>query len=269
MNTYWADQKLTELKRGSADYWILYVTDGEAEFQLGDEVSYAAAGQAMILTMTNRDVQIVPGKRFRCCMFRVYDPASCELVRRYLPLMNVPADSMRVIPALKQEQNILNVFEKLQNVDTESEHGLLEELMIRLYRASPKTLPGVYASRMEIVDNIRDRLEKEYRNNFCLAGIAADYDMSVSYLAHLFKEATGVSIMRYLLNCRVQAAKEHLVETAMSIRDIAEQCGFNDVSNFARTFRKEVGCSPRQFRKQNEPKIKGKKELGGKENEQE
>ena len=124
--------------------------------------------------------------------------------------------------------------------------------MIRLYRASPKSVPDAYGSGMEIVDDIRARLETEYRNNFCLAGIAADYDMSVSCLAHLFKETTGVSLTQYLINCRVQAAKEHLEETALSIRDIAERCGFNDASNFARTFRKKVGCSPRKYRKQHQ-----------------
>lgn len=253
MNTCWADHKLTELKRGSADYWILYATAGDAEFWLGNAVSYIAAGQAMIITMTNQDVQIIPGQKFQCCMFRVCDPAFCELARRYLSLMNAPTEMMHVIQAFKQEQNIINVFEKIQNIDVDDgqKYSLLEELMIRLYRASPKTLPGAYTSRLEIVDNIRARLEKEYSEDFSLAGIAADYDMSVSYLAHLFKETTGISIMRYLLNCRVSAAKKHLVETTLSIRDIAEQCGFNDVSNFARTFRKETGCSPRQYRRDN------------------
>lgn len=254
-----ANMQIRELKRGSADYWILYVSEGEVEFLAGANMCRAVSGQTVVITLTNLDVQIKPSQDFACCMLRVCDPASAELVRRYLPLMHTYSETMNVITAGKQQKHIAAVFQNMQNTGAGDENGqraLLEELMIRLYRASPKALAGVYTNRTEIVHNIRNQLAQEYSKNFSLTAIAAEYGMSVSYLAHLFKDITGVSIMRYLLNCRVFAAKEYLAQTIIPVNKVAEMCGFHDASNFGRTFRKETGCTPRQYRQQHSDKTK-------------
>ena len=125
---------------------------------------------------------------------------------------------------------------------------LLEELLVRLYRVSPKLYTGAQSNRTEIVSSIRTLLETEYRHPFTLGTIAEKYNMSISYLSHVFKEITGVSLMRYLLEIRIRAAKEYLVQTSLPINEIAERCGFNDLSNFGRTFQKETGYSLRRYR---------------------
>lgn len=252
-NIMFLDAETTELKRGSADYWIIYVCEGEAEFTAGTRMCCAASGQVTVITLSNQDVQIRPNLDFRGYMLRVCDLSSAELVRRYLPLMNAPNETMNVVTAGKQQKSIAAVFRNMQAADSGDEKemlSLLEELMIRLYRASPKSFAGTNANRTEIVSNIRDRLEKEYSKDFCLIDIAADYNMSVSYLAHLFKDVTGISLMRYLLNCRVFAAREYLAHTIVPIKEVAQKCGFHDASNFGRTFKKETGCTPRQYRRQ-------------------
>lgn len=241
----------TELKRGSADYWIVYATAGEVEFAVGVNICSISVGYAAVIAMSNQDVQVKASNDFRGWMFGIGDATSAELVRRYLLLMNISDEEMNVIMAGKQHKNIVTVFEKLENTpfdDHNRKWNLLEELMIRLYRACPKAMAGPHANRTEIVADVRSRLEKEYSQEFSLAGIATEYNMSVSYLAHLFKDTTGVSIMRYLLNCRVFAAKEYLSQTIVPVKEIAEMCGFNDASNFGRTFKKETGYSPRQYR---------------------
>lgn len=248
MDDVWTlDKTTTELKRGSADYWILYVSEGASELVAGTNMYCAMQGQAVIVTMSNMDIRMKPSRDFKCNAVRIHDSASSELVRRYLHLMNAIDEPMNVIAVGKQQQNIEAVLQKMQ---TAEDAGSLEELLIRLYRAGPKAMAGTYSNRSEIVSNVRKRLEKEFSKEFCLSGIAAEYNMSVSYLAHLFKEITGVSIMRYLLNCRICAAKEYLAQTIIPVKEIAEKCGFNDASNFGRTFKKEMGCTPKQYRDQ-------------------
>jgi AraC-like DNA-binding protein len=88
---------------------------------------------------------------------------------------------------------------------------------------------------------------------FSLASLSEEYGMSVSHLSHLFKRITGNSVMGYLLSCRLAGAKKYLAETPMEIGHIVEKCGFTDASNFSRTFRRQTGLTPSQFRMQFSP----------------
>ncbi|MBQ8793661.1 MAG: helix-turn-helix transcriptional regulator, partial [Clostridia bacterium] len=57
-----------------------------------------------------------------------------------------------------------------------------------------------------------------------------------------------ISVMDYLLSCRIAAAKNMLAKTDKSISEIVESCGFSDNSNFNRTFKKLNNMSPSEFR---------------------
>ena len=56
--------------------------------------------------------------------------------------------------------------------------------------------------------------------------------------------------MRYLIDCRLAAAKKYLAETDLEIGKIVDLCGFSDNSNFSRMFRSATGVSPTGFRRQ-------------------
>ena len=250
-----AGQEISELRLGSADYWIIYVNKSVLRITVQQECLQATSGQIVIIGLNNKDIRFGAEPNFRGYVLQINDPASAELVQRYLLLMNVKETDVNIFTAGKQEQSIRTVF---QNIMAEM-HGelepnetilnlLLQELMVRLYRASPRVHSSAYPNRAEIVSSVRALLEKEYRYSLTLETIAGKYNMSVSYLSHIFKEITGVPLMRYLLLVRIRVAQEYLSETALPINEIAEKCGFNDMSNFGRTFRKETGFSPRQYR---------------------
>ena len=60
---------------------------------------------------------------------------------------------------------------------------------------------------------------------------------------------TGYSIKNYHLLCRVAATRELLETTDLSITDICAHVGFADMSSLARYFKREIGCTPSQYRK--------------------
>lgn len=248
-----ADGTTQCLPRGSADYWIAYIRAGEAEFMIGAHRCCAAPDQTVIIAMGNQDVQIKPSENFKANMIGIDDFSSSELMRHYCLLMDFSNEVLNVITVGKEAKNIETVFRNMQMIDDNDEitqRCLLEELMIRLFRTNSKMQAGACASRTELVSNICQRLEKEYNKDLSLAEIAKEYGISISYLAHLFKNTTGVPIMRYLLNCRITAAKSLLTQTVTPIKEITEKCGFKDSSNFGRTFKNETGYSPKQYRQQ-------------------
>jgi AraC-like DNA-binding protein len=72
--------------------------------------------------------------------------------------------------------------------------------------------------------------------------------MSASAFSRFFKLHTGRNLTDYIIDLRLGYASRQLVDSTDSIAEISYRCGFNNLSNFNRIFRKKKGCSPSEFR---------------------
>lgn len=72
--------------------------------------------------------------------------------------------------------------------------------------------------------------------------------ISQAYLHRIFKENFSISTKQYINNTRIQEAKKLLIETKLSITQIASSVGFCDVLTFSKFFSKNVGISPQNYR---------------------
>jgi AraC family transcriptional regulator len=82
-----------------------------------------------------------------------------------------------------------------------------------------------------------------------LADVAHAMGVSVFHLVRIFRRAIGVTPHQYLMRVRLLRAMSLLRETAMPVTAIAYEVGWSDLSNFTRTFGRDVGCSPSGFRR--------------------
>lgn len=81
-----------------------------------------------------------------------------------------------------------------------------------------------------------------------VADLAAMAKLSPYHFLRSFKATTGVTPHQWLLRARLREAAAKLAGTKAPVTDIALDVGFDDLSNFTRTFRAEFGASPRQYR---------------------
>jgi AraC-like DNA-binding protein/mannose-6-phosphate isomerase-like protein (cupin superfamily) len=93
---------------------------------------------------------------------------------------------------------------------------------------------------------INEHLQEEIRLE-ALAGIAY---MNPSYFSTLFKKCNGISITEYIMRKRIYRAVELLKTTGKSVSQIAELCGFRNIANFYKAFRKVTGKIPKEFRRE-------------------
>lgn len=100
-----------------------------------------------------------------------------------------------------------------------------------------------------IIQEILSYINNHYTQPIRIENLARSFGVSVSWLSHEFVRFTNRSVYDYVLYRRVMLARQQMLGTA-SLNDIAYQCGFNDYSNFLRSFGKIVGMSPSQYRKQ-------------------
>ena len=75
------------------------------------------------------------------------------------------------------------------------------------------------------------------------------FDLSPNYLSTLFKKRLGVNFVDYLTSLRLAKAKELLVSTNLSIREIGESVGWYSQSYFTKIFIRKEGCTPGEFKR--------------------
>lgn len=102
----------------------------------------------------------------------------------------------------------------------------------------------------EKIKNIIRYISTHYSEEITIDEIAMHCHYSSSHFMKFFKTHTGMSFVTYLNDYRVTEARTLLTNTTDSILDISLQCGFTNLSNFNRIFKRKYGISPRQMRKQ-------------------
>ncbi len=93
-----------------------------------------------------------------------------------------------------------------------------------------------------------DFLQRNLHRKLSLSETAEAVNLSVSHLSHLFRADTGCSPGQYLMTLRMQKARELLTYSLLSVKEIMAAVGFNDKSDFARSFKKAYGASPSEYR---------------------
>lgn len=100
-----------------------------------------------------------------------------------------------------------------------------------------------------IVDKIKEYVMENYSDDITLETLAEKCHCNSSYISHLFKKKTGVSITEYINDFRINKAKYLLYVSDMTITQISYEVGYNDSGYFSRVFKKKTGMSPEKFRK--------------------
>lgn len=99
-----------------------------------------------------------------------------------------------------------------------------------------------------ISEKIIDMIQRYYDTDLTLEQCAAKLHYNANYLSSVFRKETNYSFSEYLSAYRFNMAKKWLAETDMTIKDIAAKLCYNNPQNFIRSFRKQEGMTPGQFR---------------------
>lgn len=98
------------------------------------------------------------------------------------------------------------------------------------------------------VQKVQEYINTHFDEEIRLDDCAAMVGMSPSAFSRFFKQHTGRTLMDFVIDIRLGHAARLLVDTTTGISEISYACGFNNLSNFNRTFKARRGCTPRDFR---------------------
>ena len=104
-----------------------------------------------------------------------------------------------------------------------------------------------------LLQRVLDRMKADLASDLDLGTLAAESGYSRSHFLRTFRAVMGSSPHRWLTSLRVERAKTILREDAISLIDIAFNCGFSSHAHFSNTFRQIVGVTPGEYRRIHNP----------------
>jgi AraC family transcriptional regulator len=158
----------------------------------------------------------------------------------------------------EQIQTIANLFHRELatggmggRLYTESLRNLLGIHLLRQYCVfSPITNQSSGGLSSRQLQRVLEYIELHLSESLHLSALAQINDMSESHFSRSFKKSTSIAPHQYVLNRRVEKAKQLLQQSQLSILEIALECGFAHPGHLSRHFKRIVGTTPRQFRHQ-------------------
>lgn len=165
------------------------------------------------------------------------------------PVINFEAahfdcDEIAVLP-LENPQRCIQCFETLKNLFLQDGNRLkiysvFYQLLSNAASANSITHRTLHAAIALIESSIH---RPELSNTI----LAKQLGISEVYLRKLFATHCNTSVKQYILDLRIQKAKQLLIDTPFSTTAIAEACGFSSVYHFCRTFKQRTGTTPTQY----------------------
>ena len=95
---------------------------------------------------------------------------------------------------------------------------------------------------------VEEYIDKNFKGEVRLKTLADIAGMTPAAFSRFFRTRTGKTVSDYIIDIRLGYAARQLVDSHSSVAEICYSCGFNNISNFNRIFKKKKGCSPTAFR---------------------
>ena len=154
---------------------------------------------------------------------------------------------MKILMEMEEEWHSYNAYSELLL------KGLLNQLIITCLRE--RIISGAHILSLEkkndfLADAIQ-YIKAHLRENPSLEETARHVNISASYLSKLFIHHLHTSFSEFILNEKMSYATKLLVDTKLSMTDIALESGFSSNAYFSDCFKKHTGISPLKFRKEN------------------
>jgi len=113
-----------------------------------------------------------------------------------------------------------------------------------LYKLVSSYLPYQNMPYTEKLEKTRMIIQEDFRTDLSIEELAKSIGMSVSYFRRLFLEVYGYSPMQYIINLRIENARDLLLSQEVNVTEAAQLSGFNDIYYFSRLFKKKTGLMP-------------------------
>lgn len=249
-------------------YEIVWVKHGEAKFIFEEKVYHVKKDQVLFFKSTEfHKVRLLEDQVYERVVIMFTDDfllSNQPILSKFRQLLDdLPVPHCLLHLFMWRKGPFRHIMDKLlreyNDIHSWGQKSALElylaELLLYLSREihtsfephpSQNTLPK--NERVELQERILKEINVIWCTNWQLEELAEKLHFNKYYLCHFFKKEFGMTIHQYILQRRIYEAKKMLIDTKISINDLAQQVGFSTASNFIRCFKKYVNMTPKQYR---------------------
>lgn len=226
---------------------IEYVVSGKGTVTENDVTFQVKAGDVFILHAGQyHDYYSDPDDPWSKIWVQTSGPAVKEILRAYglanvnhIPDFNLSEDIFRI-------HHIINSDTDVETIDRDGPRLFLE-LVQKIH--DELRLREQQERKPDPAKIIRKRIDELPNGYITLEQLSKEFHFSKQYIIRIFKQRYGITPHDYIINRRIAIAQSLLKKTDLSVKNIAEQLRFCDVSYFSDFFRRNVNMSPLEFRK--------------------
>ncbi|MBE7043719.1 MAG: helix-turn-helix domain-containing protein [Ruminococcaceae bacterium] len=246
------------------DCRLIYILDGAGELNINNN-SYKLEKNTLFYCPWGTTYNIIPKGNLVLYVINfdftqnfsdIVTPLSMELDEN---------DSEALEKTMIDDSNLLNCFMVLKDASDfknqigdmiseytakrlyykETASTILKSLIIKLHRKNT----GIPENSQDKINNVIDFINSNYTNEITNSDLSEIAGYHEYYLNRIFIRQTGISMHKFILQKRTNEGKRLLLNTNLSISEIASKTGFNNATYFSSYFKKELGMSPFEFRK--------------------
>ncbi len=231
------------LLSGNGDFYI-YTSDNALS---GETIPQKNLNLLMkyIERCDTKNIEIILGEIFSNERMKNFSPNYIRIV--WVKIMNVLIQTAgKMFPGAEAELN-----QSILDMDILDTFHTKEELRDYLYQLILKSLHVNNLEDLSSTNRIRlaiNYIQNHFNQDLVLQELAFQYSLSPNYFSSAFKKETGMGLVNYIENLRIEAASDYLLHTEESAADIALKVGYHDSQYFYRVFKKATGMTPLQYR---------------------
>jgi two-component system response regulator YesN len=167
------------------------------------------------------------------------------LINNMMLLSNKTINELGIHPEEIFGENFTPFFD----IETINDISQLEASLFQYFETISAYIRCKYQKQSEqMISQIIGDLNKNYCEDISLTKIAKKYNVSCGYLSLQFKRYTNQNFIDFLINLRMQKAKELLKNSKLKVYEISERVGYSDAFYFSAAFKKSIGVSPSDYR---------------------
>lgn len=239
------------------EYHLHFILDGEGYYEVSGKTYHLKRNQ-IFLCPPNKEVHYFASKTspwyyawvsFQGSKATAYLKQAGFTDQRLIRNTNIPPEKFtsKIHEMLKANQ--LTTANELKRI------GQLYQLITLLITSKDLDSHHTYQhydySKDTYVEHALQYIFVNYNSDIHISDIASYIGINRSYLYHVFKEKLHQSPQEYLMHFRIKQAKKLLISTPFDIKKVAKQVGYQDPLAFSKMFKRMVGLSPSEYRKQN------------------
>ena len=229
---------------GREDYYFLYLVKGELDVDLPDGCQTVSAGTLLIF----------PPKypyRYTCQAKEPLQYLWAHFTGSYAAQL-LEECGLSPLPFCKvsgEDRSVTEQFRKLLSISESDSPWLRQELACAMEQLILSAARAVTVTRRRLLERSLRYIHNAFPTDIRIPQLAAMENLSHSRYIALFHQQMGTSPTAYLIGLRMERACELLLNTDMSVKQIGISVGYEDPQFFSKLFKKHVGQSPLQYRK--------------------